>query len=87
MTDAPCGRDRAHTALQDGLLDQVALEDIAAFRGELSSWLDREAKDGVTAIEQTSTLDRDQRAVMTAALTGLAARFARSHPAEPSGAG
>jgi len=75
------------TALQDGLLDQVALEDIATFRGELSSWLDREAKDVVTAVEQTGTLDCDQRAVMTAALAGLAARFARSHPAEPSGAG
>ena len=75
------------TALQEGILDSVTLEDIAAFRGELSSWLDREAKEAVEAIERTGTLDRQQRVVMTAALQGLAARFAQGHPAKASGAG
>jgi len=74
------------TALQDGILDRVTLEDIAAFRRELSAWLDREAKEVVAAVEQTGKLDRRQRADMTAALTRLVARFARSHPAHTAGA-
>ena len=74
-------------ALQDGILDRVSLKDIAAFRGELRSWLDREVKEVVEAVEQTGKLDQLQRATMTAALMELAARFARSHPTKPSGAG
>ena len=74
------------TALQDGILDRVALEDIPAFRDELSSWLDREAKDVVAAVDRTGRLNPPQRTVMTTALTELAARFARSYPARAAGA-
>ena len=74
------------TALQDGTLDHVALEDIAAFRGELSSWLDREAREVVEAVEHSGELHERQRAAMTAALTRLAVRFARGHPTQASGA-
>ncbi|MGJ5006224.1 F0F1 ATP synthase subunit alpha [Bradyrhizobium oligotrophicum] len=65
------------TALQTGILDRVALDDIARFRTELSSWIDKEAKEAVAAIERTGELDDPQRAAMTAALTGLAAKCAR----------
>ena len=65
-------------AVQSGILDRVALDEIARFRNELSTWLDKEAKDAVLAIERTGNLDTQQRTAMTDALTGLAARFARS---------
>lgn len=73
------------TALQAGMLDRVALEDIAAFRDELSSWLDRETKAAVETVERTGALDEAQRAAITAALMGLAARFVRSDPTQASG--
>jgi F-type H+-transporting ATPase subunit alpha len=74
------------TALQCGILDCVALENIAPFRGELSSWLDKEAKQVVEAIERTGKLNEQQNAAITAALTGLAARFAPSGPTQAAGA-
>lgn len=64
------------TALQNGILDRVALDDIARFRSQLPSWLDKEAKEVVESIERIGKLDARQSATMTAALTGLAARFA-----------
>jgi len=70
-------------AVQSGVLDRIALDDIAKFRAELSSWLDREAREAVEAVERSGKLDAHQSATMKAALTGLAARFA-SHA---SGAG
>ena len=74
------------TALQDGILDRINLEDIATFRGELSSRLDRDAKEAVEAIERTGKLDREQRAVMMAMLTGLGAKYSRSVPNLTAGA-
>ncbi|HUN99981.1 MAG TPA: F0F1 ATP synthase subunit alpha [Bradyrhizobium sp.] len=64
------------SAVQNGILDRIPLDDIARFRNELSSWLDDEAKEAVAAIERTGKLDNQQSAAMTAALSGLAARFA-----------
>jgi F-type H+/Na+-transporting ATPase subunit alpha len=69
------------TALQQGLLDAVALEDIAGFRSELTSWLDKTAGAAVEALERTGTLDEAQKAAMIAALTDLASRFVRAAPA------
>ncbi len=73
-------------ALQGGILDRVALDDIASFRSELSPWLHKEAKEAVEAVERTGKLDAQQNAALTAALTGLAARFARSDRAQAAGA-
>lgn len=74
------------TALQGGMLDRVALENIPTFRSELSSWLEREAKEVVDAIERTGTLDKAQNAALAAALMALAARCARGGHAEAAGA-
>lgn len=75
------------TALQGGILDRVALDDIAKFRSELSSWLDKEAKEAVEAIERTGNLDARQSEAMTAALTRLVVRLVRSDRAQATGAG
>ncbi|MGE0286824.1 MAG: F0F1 ATP synthase subunit alpha [Bradyrhizobium sp.] len=75
------------TALQQGILDRVALEDIAKLRNELSAWLDREASEVVSAVERTGKIDDRQGAAMTTALTGLAARFARRDEVQAAGAG
>lgn len=64
------------TALQAGILDQVALKDIAAFRAELLPFLNSEAMEVVEALARAGKLDTQQHAAMTAALAGLAARFA-----------
>ena len=63
-------------AVQSGILDHVALDDLAKFRAELSSWLDREAKGVVETVERSAKFDAQQSVVMTAALAELAARFA-----------
>jgi F-type H+/Na+-transporting ATPase subunit alpha len=73
-------------ALQSGILDRVAFDEIGRFRNELSSWLDKEAKDAVLAIERTGKLDTHQRIAMTEALTELAARVARSDRVRAAGA-
>ncbi len=73
-------------AVQSGILDRMALDDVARFRSELSSWLDKEAKEVVDTVERTGKLDAQQSAVMTAALAGLAARFVRSDDAPAAGA-
>ena len=75
------------TALQTGLIDRIALDDIAAFRSALPAWLRREAREVVAAVERTGELDAQQQAAMTAALTRLAARFAGNDPAKRTGAG
>jgi len=73
-------------ALQTGILDEVAIDDIAKFRNELSSWLDNDAKEAVLAVERTGKLDAEQNAAMIAALTELAERFAPGHRAPSTGA-
>ena len=73
-------------ALQGGILDRVGLDDIAKFRNELPSWLDKEAKEVVEAVERTGKLDAQQGAAMPAALAALAARFERSERAQAAGA-
>jgi F-type H+-transporting ATPase subunit alpha len=73
-------------AVQSGILDRVALDEIARFRNELSSWLDKEAKEAVAAVERTGKLNTQHRAAMTEALRGLAARFVRSHRIRAAGA-
>ena len=74
-------------ALQGGILDRVALDDIGRFRNELPAWLDKEAKEAVEAVQRTGKLDTSRSAAMTAALSGLAARFERSDTTQASGAG
>ena len=73
------------TALQSGILDSVALDQIARFRNELASWLDKEAKEAVAAIMRTGKLDIQQTAAMSEALTGLAATLPRSDRARATG--
>jgi F-type H+-transporting ATPase subunit alpha len=63
-------------AVQSGLLDRVALDDLARLRAELPSWLDGEAREAVESVERNGTLDARQSAAIMTALTSLAARFA-----------
>jgi len=73
-------------ALQGGILDRIALDDIARFRNELPAWLDKEAKEVVEAVERTGRLDAPRSAAMTTALRGLATKFARSDQTQAAGA-
>ena len=72
------------TALQQGLLDHLAVEDIVRFRRELTPWLDKTASSVVDTLERTGVFDEVQKATMITALTDLASRFASAVP--PAGA-
>jgi F-type H+-transporting ATPase subunit alpha len=63
-------------ALQGGLLDRVALEDIGRFRGELPARLDRSAKQAVDALQRTGQMSEAQRAMISTVLAELASSFA-----------
>jgi F-type H+-transporting ATPase subunit alpha len=69
-------------ALQRGLLDQVAVEDIAKFRSALPAWLDRSVKPIVDEIEASGLLGDASEPHLGAALAALATQFAA-----PTGAG
>jgi F-type H+-transporting ATPase subunit alpha len=69
-------------ALQRGLLDQVAVEDIARFRSALPAWLDRSVKPIVDEIEASGLLGDASEPNLRAALAALATQFA-----EPAAAG
>ncbi len=55
-------------ALTEGLLDAVAIPDIAAIRAALPSWLDANASALVGQVEDKGTMDADLRAALLAAL-------------------
>jgi F-type H+/Na+-transporting ATPase subunit alpha len=60
-------------ALQNGLLDRVPLDRIAAYRSRLGPWLDRRAQNAVSRIERTGQVDDATRSMLVAELTALAA--------------
>ena len=67
-------------ALQAGLFDAAAVDDIARFRAELPAWLDHTAKPIVDGIERSGKLDPADRDELMQALADLAARFTRRKP-------
>jgi F-type H+/Na+-transporting ATPase subunit alpha len=69
-------------ALQSGVLDRLALEQIGRFRLELPQWLDGHAQSLVDSIERTGRLDDAGSAELQAGLAALAARLAL--PAVPT---
>ncbi len=73
-------------ALQEGLLDQIALEAIPVVRRELPRWLDREATLAVEAIARAGELDHRARAALLSALSSLVSSIANS-ATSTSGAG
>jgi len=73
-------------ALQGGILDHLAPEDITTFRNELSPWLDRELNEIVEAVERTGRLNEQQYAALTVALTRFAASVTRRGPIHVAGA-
>jgi F-type H+-transporting ATPase subunit alpha len=62
-------------ALQEGLLDRLSLEQVAAFRAELPSWLDHSARAIVDEIERSGHLDDQNRAGLHTSLTVLVERL------------
>jgi F-type H+-transporting ATPase subunit alpha len=62
-------------ALQRGLLDQLAVEDIAKFRSALPAWLDRLVKPIVDEIESSGQLGEASEPKFGAALAALATQF------------
>jgi F-type H+-transporting ATPase subunit alpha len=62
-------------ALQTGLLDPLPLENIAKFRSELPTWLDRSVAPIVTAIERTGQLEDVRIGELTATVSALVAQF------------
>jgi F-type H+-transporting ATPase subunit alpha len=68
-------------AVQAGLLDQLSLDAVASFRNRLPETLDRDAADALRAIAETGELDKEARAGLMAAMTGLAAQLGDAGPA------
>ncbi len=60
-------------ALTEGLLDAVAIPDIAAIRAALPSWLDANGSALVGQVEDKGTMDADLRAALLAALQRMIA--------------
>ncbi|HEY0270804.1 MAG TPA: F0F1 ATP synthase subunit alpha [Sphingomonas sp.] len=58
-------------ALSEGLLDPVAVADIAAIRAALPAWLDTNAADIVAQIDGDGTMDDGRRAALVAAIRRL----------------
>ncbi|MGT2500363.1 F0F1 ATP synthase subunit alpha [Bradyrhizobium guangxiense] len=73
-------------AVQEGLLDRIDLADVGRFRGRLTTWLDRTAKDVVDDLSGTGRLVGAGRTTLLGALTDLAATFASHEPAAAEGA-
>jgi F-type H+-transporting ATPase subunit alpha len=63
-------------ALQDGLLDQLPLEEIEKFRSELPGWLDRNVAPIVDEIERSGHLDDAKGAELKTKLSALVAQLA-----------
>ena len=63
-------------ALQNGLLDGIAPETVAKFRGGLAEWLAARAEAPVRQINTTGNIDAPQRSVLLDALKTFAAMFA-----------
>jgi F-type H+-transporting ATPase subunit alpha len=71
-------------ALQNGLLDQLAVDKVAQLRSELPRWLDGAAAELVSEIESTGRLDDDvKRSALIAAMRAFVARFASPPTAQP----
>src|SRR5699024_5718613 len=60
-------------ALTEGLLDDIAVEDIVRFEEELHAWADANAKDVLTTIRETGDLADDD--AMKAAIEGFKKTF------------
>lgn len=73
-------------ALQSGILDAVALEDVGKFRSELPGWLDRTVAPVVAEIGRTGCLDDAAGAELKACLAALAAQFTARAAAPVQGA-
>jgi F-type H+-transporting ATPase subunit alpha len=63
-------------ALQHGLLDELAVEDISKFRSALPGWLDRSVKSIVDEIEASGQLGEANEPGLGAAVAALATQFA-----------
>ncbi|MEK0083943.1 F0F1 ATP synthase subunit alpha [Benzoatithermus flavus] len=70
-------------AVQEGLLDSLPVEQVAAFATALPGWLDAEAGSVAQALERTGELPPADRTVLIEALRRLAARL---RPAEGAAA-
>ncbi len=67
-------------ALQSGLLDPLALEDIPLFREKLAGWLPQKAPSACAEIDGKGTLNEANRAEALAALKALAESFGPTEP-------
>ena len=63
-------------ALQAGVLDRLALEEIGRFRSELPGWLDRSIAPIVAEIERTGRLHDADSAALKTSVSGLATQLA-----------
>jgi F-type H+-transporting ATPase subunit alpha len=59
-------------AVQSGLLDPLPVSAVTAFRERLPAILDSDAAESVRVISETDNLDEAARAMLIAAMTGLA---------------
>jgi F-type H+-transporting ATPase subunit alpha len=62
-------------ALQSGLLDVLPLDNTAAFRSQLPSWLDRTAPAAVDSLARTGQFDERAKAQLSKALAELVSHF------------
>ena len=62
-------------ALQDGLLDQLAVERVAAFRAALPDWLDASVGPVVAALQDSAALDDPRHDALRQALSRLCKRI------------
>ena len=67
-------------ALQQGLLDDVAITGVAEFRARLAPWLAEHAADGVDEIAKSGTLTGKTREGFLAAVKALAVTLAKVSP-------
>lgn len=73
-------------AVQEGVLDRVDLADVDRFRSELTTWLDRNAKDVVDDLSGTGRLLSTDRTKLLGALTDLASTVTSDEPVAAEGA-
>jgi F-type H+/Na+-transporting ATPase subunit alpha len=64
------------TALQEGLLDQIPVEQVGEFRSKLCTWLDSSLASLIAQIEQSGELDDDQHRALRVELAAFATRAA-----------
>ncbi|WP_454884232.1 F0F1 ATP synthase subunit alpha [Sphingomonas oryzagri] len=58
-------------ALREGLLDRLAVGDIAPLRASLPQWLDSRTPEPIVQIERAGTIDKEQREALLTALKAL----------------